>query len=237
MGFFWSGFRQWQYLATQLVKHCFIAGTVWPRLPDSSRAMLRSLSGPHGSVPFTCCPVARHTTFDAQVLRTLLLRRLWLPVLVQLCLPVWPSTRFQWPPPTGVLGSRGFAVESAAARVCREAGGRDTTNTRIHRANQLDEPRIEVLADGLPCRHNAGLGVAAGWSPSPPLRRRRWRCSGAARRRKELRYPELWPTGQNATCCLGSRSGRKVVSGDCTLSLALGQSQGLKVVRVSAQCA
>ena len=66
--------------------------------------------------------------------------------------------------------------------------------------NQLDERRIEVLADGLPFvprsasgrGHNAGLGVAAGWSPSP--------------------YPER--SGR-----LGSRSGVKVVSGDCTLSL------------------
>ena len=33
------------------------------------------------SVPCTCCPVARHTTFDPQVfLRLLLLRRLWIPL-------------------------------------------------------------------------------------------------------------------------------------------------------------
>ena len=43
------------------------------RVPDSSRAMLRSQSGPLAIVPFTCCPVARHTTFDALVFRALLL--------------------------------------------------------------------------------------------------------------------------------------------------------------------
>ena len=88
--------------------------------------MLRSQSGPLASVPFTCCPVAQHTTFDAQVFPVLLLRRLWLPL---------PSSsrgcRCGRPPDVSghhraacavavVLGSRGFAVGSAAARVCRE---------------------------------------------------------------------------------------------------------------------
>ena len=44
----------------------------------------------------------------------------------------------------GVLGRRGFALESATARVCREAGGRVTTNIMV-RDLDLAEPRA---ADG-----------------------------------------------------------------------------------------
>ena len=56
----------WQYVATQPVNARFIEGTVRPRLTDTAHAQLRSQSGPMASVPFTCCPVARHTTFDPE---------------------------------------------------------------------------------------------------------------------------------------------------------------------------
>ena len=77
--------------------------------------------------------------------------------LVRLRLPVWPSTRRPWPPLVSMcdFGScrRGFALESAAARVCREAGSRVTLNVRV---SDLDVPprsahdqrRLEVLFHG-----------------------------------------------------------------------------------------
>ena len=65
---------------------------------------------------------------------------------------------------TGALGRRGFALESAAARVCREAGGRVTTNVMVR---DLDLPvpdatdSLEVVVDGLPLivsgRHNSSV--------------------------------------------------------------------------------
>ena len=149
----------WQYWATQPLDGQFIDAVVWPRLPDSSRTMLRSQSGPLASVLFTCCPIARHTTFDAQIFRTLLLRRLWLTLSSssRVCRCGRPLDSCGHHRAAcavvGVLGSRGFALESAAARV---AGGRVTIDSRIQdmdivAPNQLDERRIEVLADGLPC--------------------------------------------------------------------------------------
>ena len=55
----------------------------------------------------------------------------------------------------GVLGRRGFAVESAAARVCREAGGRVTLNVMVRDMDLAvphahDTRRLEIVADGLP---------------------------------------------------------------------------------------
>ena len=63
----------------------------------------------------------------------------------------------------GVLGRRGFAMESATARVCREAGGRVTTNVMV-RDLDLSDPqaadgrRLEVVVDGLPRRMPVGNG-------------------------------------------------------------------------------
>ena len=48
----------WQYLASQRVNTHFFGATVWPRLPNASRALLRSQSGPLASASFTCCLTA-----------------------------------------------------------------------------------------------------------------------------------------------------------------------------------
>ena len=58
-----------------------------------------------------------------------------------------------------VLGRRGFPLESAAARVCREAGGRVSVNVRVADLahGRFDNRKIEVVADGLPLFHGAQL--------------------------------------------------------------------------------
>ena len=111
----------------------------------------------------------------------------------------------------GVLGRRGFALESATARVCREAGTRVTTNVLVKELDLLPmdrvDARLEVVADGLPLPlrtgclgHNTRLTLAGGllrrshsFSSWPKPRRaiclaaffgptRSWRgCGGGAR--------------------------------------------------------
>ena len=107
-------------------------------------------------------------------------------------------------PHAGVLGRRGFPLESAAARVCREAGGRVTTNVRVQdldlppRAG-ADNRRLEVVADGLPLFHGAQLAIDTTMvSPVRMDGSARRQCAttdGAAmaqaRVRKEHTYPEL----------------------------------------------
>ena len=55
---------------------------------------------------------------------------------------------------SGALRSRGCPLERAAARVCREAGARVTTNTLVRDLNvavsRFDDRRTEVIANGLP---------------------------------------------------------------------------------------
>ena len=63
-----------------------------------------------------------------------------------------------------MLGRRAFALESAAARVCREAGARVTTNVMVRDLDLVPQERVdgrrrEVVADGLPLFHGAQLAV------------------------------------------------------------------------------
>ena len=43
--------------------------SIWPRLPDALKALLRSQSGPLSGLPFTCCPTAIHNRLDSKVFR------------------------------------------------------------------------------------------------------------------------------------------------------------------------
>ena len=82
------------------------------------------------------------------------------------CMPLWPSRGHHRAacPRAGVWSRRGIAVESAAARICREAGGRVRTNAFVEDldvpgANLGDGRRLEVVVDGLPLFGGVQLAV------------------------------------------------------------------------------
>ena len=121
-------------------------------------------------LPFTCCPTLFHSRFDAQVLRVLLLRRLWLPLP-----PTTRTCRCGRPLDVlghhraacanmGVLGRHGFALESAAARVCREAGGRVSANVFVR---DLD---IALPWSATRDRHQFRVTFGQGWCPARQMR-------------------------------------------------------------------
>ena len=98
-----------------------------------------------------------------------------------------------------MLGRCGFALESAAARVCREAGARVSTNIFVQDLDIVaeDQRRIEVVAEGLPVFHGAQLAIDTTGVPSPDGEPHQ-QCQDmdgavldAARRRKARTYPEL----------------------------------------------
>ena len=61
---------------------------------------------------------------------------------------------------TGVLGKRMFALDSAAARICRKGGTNIfVRNVDITTPNTLDSRRLEVVAEGLPPFGGAQLAV------------------------------------------------------------------------------
>ena len=103
-----------------------------------------------------------------------------------------------------MLGRRGFALESAAARVCREAGARVSLNVPVrdldlHPLARVDGRRLEVVADGLPLFLGAQLAIdttmVSTLRGDGTVARARVHHDGAAlktaRRRKERAYPEL----------------------------------------------
>ena len=91
------------------------------------------------------------------------------PSLHRAFLQVWNPSRFG-PPPSSVrkgwgFGQEGWALESIAARICREGGGRVTTNVLVRDLDLAlpgavaDGRRLEVVVDGLPLFGGAQLAV------------------------------------------------------------------------------
>ena len=106
-------------------------------------------------------------------------------------------------------GRRGFAVESVAARICREGGARVVTNMMVRdmdlaAPNPNDSRRLEIVADGLPLFGGAQLAIdttlVSVLHCDGSARARVAHVDSAAvavaRRRKERTYPEL--VGQRA---------------------------------------
>ena len=97
---------------------------------------------------------------------------------------------------SGVLGRRGFPWESCAVRICREAGARVSTNIRVQDLDflpggQLDDRRLEVVADGLPLFHGAQLAIDTTLVSLV-------RADGAPRRQCATRETALLSTGHAA---------------------------------------
>ena len=196
----------WQKVASQVVHKRHREEIVWPQLSVSERASVRSQSGPLASAPLTAFPVCRVTRIGSELFRTLLLRRLRLPLplSVRSCvcgrrLDVFGHHRAACSR-AGVLGRRGFAVESAVEQICREAGARVSTNVMVRdldiaRSN-TDSRRLEVVAEGLSVFGSSWLWTRL-WSP-PTMEMAHLKADKIdgvalqhARRRKEQRYPEL----------------------------------------------
>ena len=137
-----------------------------------------SQGGPLASTPFVSLPVDRAMP---------------LPLTSHSCRCGRLLNSLVKPPPVCV-SSR---CENAAARICREAGGRVRTNVLVrnlgfHAINNLDSRRLEVVIDGLSLLDTT---LVSPLSRNGTARPRCATVSGAAldraRTRKERRYPEL----------------------------------------------
>ena len=128
---------------------------MFTRVSDQVKALVRSQGGPGAGAPFTATPTCRETTIPSHLFRVLLLRRLrqQLPLAGRACrcgrlLDSFGHHRAACPR-AGVLSRRGFSLESAAARICREAGGRVRPSAFVRDldvpdANAGDGRRLEV---------------------------------------------------------------------------------------------
>ena len=129
--------------------------------------MIRSQAGPGAAATLSVAPTSRETTIPSHLFRVVLLRRLRLalPVTVHSCQPLDPCGHHRAAcAQAGVLGRRGFALESIMARISREAGGRVRTNLMardmdVPASNVQDGRRLEVVVDGLPVRGGAQVAI------------------------------------------------------------------------------
>ena len=158
-------------------------------------------------VVFSAVPSSPPTRLAPQLFRVLLLRPSLAPPLTsRTCrcgrpLDLRGHHRAACPRP-GVLGSRGFSLESAAARVCREARARVSTNLFVRDldlpAAPHDARRLEV-ADGLPLFGGAQLAidttlvsqVRADAETRGQCARQEGAAIAEAHRLKHRTYPEL----------------------------------------------
>ena len=207
-----------------------------PVLSDSEKAQLRSQSGPFSGAALSATPSSFPTRIAPHLFRVLLLRRLRLPLppTVRTCrcgrqLDSFGHHRAACAQ-SGLLARRGFAVENAVARVCREAGARVSTNVMVRDLDllapqALDGRRLEVVAEGLPLF--GGMQLAIDATLVSPLH-----CDGTARpgaahidgvalqvaqRRKERTYPELvGPRTRSRLVVLAGEVGGRWSSETCT---------------------
>ena len=200
----------WQMLAAKSLQLDFRENVLMPSLPAEKRALLRSQSCPFSSTPFVAFPTTKVTKFDLQLFRLLLLRRidLPLPLSIRNCWCGRPLDSLGHHRAAcavaGVLGRTGFPLESAAARVCREAGARVRTNVMVRDLDlwppqRIDNRRLEVVTDGLPLHGRAQLAIDTTMvSARPGADRLDGVALAEARRRKERTYPELSGEGGRA---------------------------------------
>ena len=221
--------------------------------------MMASQSGPFGSRTFTTIPYAPEPKYPSHLFRVLLLRRLRLPLPLterhcrcRRVLDPLGDHRAACPR-SGALRSRGCPLERAAAKICREAGARVTTNTLLTDLNlpsvdRVDNRRIEVIANGLPLFQGAQLAVdttlVSPLSTTSQPRRRDGAYAGAAlrdaRRAKERVYPELTRGGRCRLVVLGLEIGGRFSAETATFLrlLAKTRAQGvLQQLRASAVAA
>ena len=159
----------WQHDASSIVEQHFLNSSIWPNwfqesehccalkvvLCQGSRSRLCQFLLRFGSTP-TCSESS--SCGDFAFLFPCLLTLAGVAVLSTALATTAQVVRGQ------VLGRRGFALESATARVCREAGARVSTNIFLRDLDLLgipatDQRRIEVIAEGLPAFHGAQLAI------------------------------------------------------------------------------
>ena len=103
---------------------------MWPTLNNTDRAMSRSQRGPLAATPVVSVPSNRFSKFDAQSFRVLLRRHLRDPAGMA-ANSTHLATTARDVQKQEFWGDVVFPLERAAAQVCREAGGRVSSNVLV----------------------------------------------------------------------------------------------------------
>ena len=153
--------RGWQHEACTHVEGA-CREKLFALLPNQTRPLIRSQAAPGAGAALMVFPTNRQTTMPSHLFRVVLLRRLRhaLALSVRSCRCGPCGHHRAACAQAGMLGRRGYALESIMARICREAGGRVRTNLMVRDMDvpvpvAVDSRRLEVVVDGLPVRGGA----------------------------------------------------------------------------------
>ena len=150
-------------------------------------------------------------------------------------LPVCPSTRRLWPPPCSLrsgwgLGKEGYALETVTARICREAGGRVTTNVWFA---TLTSPRAGwrslltgCRSSGEPARHHNHREHTPRERCSTEIPRRRCSVGGRSAGEGEALSGACRSSGARSLGGAGRGGLWPLVFGDQVIPELPGQGQG-----------
>ena len=223
----------WQHEAASRTEEHF-REVLFDTISDRDRALIRSQAGPGAGVALRVAPTSRLTSIQPHLFRVVLLRRLRLPLplSVRSCrcgraIDIFGHHRAACAR-AGVLGRRGFALESAVARICREAGGRVATNTFMRDMDlavpATDNRRLEVVVDGLPLWHDPRVCDALRRFSTPWSRRAWWCCSRDSAQAEGTTLPRIGGTSKQSSIG-GARGGSwgQVVGRDQVFPCPLGQ--------------
>ena len=128
--------RGWQCEAASRVDLRFRDEDLFRRVPAPVGALIKSQGGALAGMAVVTSPTSHLTRLHRQLFRTILFRgfRQLLPLPERSCpcgRPLDSSGHGRAACAQGFLGKRGFAVENAAARICREAGGKVRVNVFV----------------------------------------------------------------------------------------------------------
>ena len=162
--------RGWQHEAASRVEWAHREAQLFPRMSDPAKVLVRSHGGPGAALALPTCPTCPLTKLDPHLFRVVLLRRLQMPLLPTVrscrCGRLLDSCGHHRAAcaRAGVLGKRGYALESVVARICYEAGGRVATNLLVRELGLVGVPaadgrRLEVVVDGLPLHAGVQLAI------------------------------------------------------------------------------
>ena len=159
----------WQFHASSSLEYHHRETVIFAQSCAADQAHLRSHSGPGASEVLHGAPTSTEFKVEPQLLRTLLLERLRLPLdatdaRCECGAPLDVLGRHRTAcPRSGRLRLRAVGPERTLGRVCREAGATVRCNTKLRDMNVAisanDERSIEVLASGLPLHHGSQLAV------------------------------------------------------------------------------
>ena len=186
---------------------------------DFVRRRRRNTQAPRASSPFISFSTNRTSRLEPQLLRVLFLRRmrLPLPLSARACRCSHPLHILGHHRPAcavvGTLGRRGFPLENAAAKICREAVGKCDLirDLDLGVVVQFDARRLQVLVNGLPLFQGVDTTLVCPLTREGEAKPHTATTSGVrlevARRRKEARYPELAGNGGGCMVVLAGEVG------------------------------